>query len=65
MYKLKTHKGLAKRVRITGTGKVKFKKGGMGHLTGHMSGSTRRRLNESSYVKGKMASKIKVLIGAN
>ena len=65
MYKLKTHKGIAKRVRVTGTGKVKFKKGGMGHLTGHMSGRIRRRLNETSFVKGKFASKIKVLIGAN
>lgn len=45
MPKLKGHKGLAKRIRITGTGKVKFTKKGKRHRNSHMSGSTIRGLN--------------------
>lgn len=45
MPKLKTHKGLAKRVRITGSGKVKFTKRGRRHRNSHMSGDTIRSLN--------------------
>ena len=45
MPKLKTHKGLAKRVKITGSGKVKFTKKGRRHRNSHMSGDTMRGLN--------------------
>ncbi len=45
MPKLKGHKGLAKRIRITGTGKVKFTKKGKRHRNSHMSGGTIRGLN--------------------
>lgn len=45
MPKLKGHKGLAKRVRITANGKVKFTKKGRRHRNSHMSGDTMRGLN--------------------
>ena len=45
MPKLKGHKGLAKRVRITANGKVKFTKKGKRHLNSHMSGNAIRSLN--------------------
>ena len=45
MPKLKGHKGLAKRVRITANGKVKFTKRGRRHRNSHMSGDTIRSLN--------------------
>ncbi|MEM9347422.1 MAG: 50S ribosomal protein L35 [Planctomycetota bacterium] len=45
MPKLKGHKGLAKRVRITAKGKVKFTKRGKRHRNSHMSGDTIRGLN--------------------
>jgi len=45
MPKLKTHKGLAKRVKITASGKVKHKRAGMGHLMSGKSAKRRRRLN--------------------
>ena len=45
MPKLKSHKGLLKRVRITGSGKVKFTKKGRRHRNSHMSGDTIRGLN--------------------
>lgn len=46
MPKLKTHKGLAKRIKITGTGKVKTAKRGRRHRNSHMSGDTMRSLNQ-------------------
>ena len=45
MPKLKGHKGLAKRVRVTASGKVKFTKKGRRHRNSHMSGDTIRGLN--------------------
>ena len=46
MPKLKTHKGLAKRIRITGTGKVKTSKRGRRHRNSHLSGDAMRSLNK-------------------
>lgn len=45
MPKLKTHKGLSKRVKITASGKVKHKRAGMGHLMSGKNAKRRRRLN--------------------
>ena len=45
MPKLKGHKGLAKRVKLTANGKVKFTKRGRRHRNSHMSGDTIRGLN--------------------
>ncbi len=38
MPKLKTHKGLLKRIKITANGKVKWKRAFSSHLNSHMSG---------------------------
>lgn len=46
-YKLKTHKGTAKRFRLTGSGKVVRTKGGQGHFR-------RRRSARSKVLFGKM-----------
>jgi len=43
-YKYKTHKGLAKRVRVSATGKVKHKATFGGHLMSGKSGKRRRRV---------------------
>ena len=51
MPKLKPHKGLLKRVRITGRGKVKYNRSGKGHLLSHKSGDKRRDLRGTSLVK--------------
>lgn len=45
MPKQKTHKGLAKRVKITASGKIKHKKAGTGHLMSGKSAKRKRRLN--------------------
>lgn len=44
MPKMKTHKGLTKRVRVTRKGKIKFKPSHKGHLMSGKSGSRVRRL---------------------
>lgn len=48
MPKLKTHKGLLKRIKITARGKVKFSRVGSGHLLSHKSGDKRRQLRQRS-----------------
>lgn len=59
--KLKTHKGMAKRVKVTWTGKLKFKKCGTRHLIASKWKSARRdrygRLIKQADVK-----KVKILI---
>ncbi len=51
MSKLKTHKGLLKRVRVTGKGKVKFRRAGKGHLLSHKSGEKKQDLRQSTMLK--------------
>ena len=51
MPKLKTHKGLAKRVRVTGSGKVKFRKANNGHLRSHKTGRKILELRQKSIAK--------------
>ena len=63
MPKLKTHKGLAKRVKVTGTGKVKRKRCNAGHLLSNKSAKQRRRFGGSTLVKGAKAAKIRTLLG--
>jgi large subunit ribosomal protein L35 len=46
MPKQKTHKGLARRVSVTATGKVMRKQAFAGHLMSGKSGARRRRLRK-------------------
>lgn len=46
MPKMKTHKGLAKRVKVTANGKVTYRKSNMGHLMSGKNGSRRRKLRK-------------------
>lgn len=51
MPKLKSHKALQKKIKITGTGKVKFKRVGSSHLNSHLSGKKTRQLRQHHTVK--------------
>lgn len=51
MSKFKPHKGLLKRVKITGTGKVKWKRAYSSHLNSHMSGNKIRTLRGKRVAK--------------
>jgi large subunit ribosomal protein L35 len=44
MPKMRTHKGTAKRFRVTGSGKLMRKQAGMSHFNAKKSGSRKRRL---------------------
>jgi large subunit ribosomal protein L35 len=57
MPKEKTHKGLAKRVKVTAKRKVKRHKAGTGHLMSGKTAKRRRNLRKSALVKGPFAAK--------
>ena len=48
MPKLKTHKGMKKRFKVSANGKVKHKRCGSSHLMSHKSGKQVRRLRKKS-----------------
>ncbi len=47
MPKMKTHKGTAKRIRLTATGKAVHRRAGKNHLLEHKSKERKRRLNRT------------------
>ncbi len=51
MPKLKTHKGIKKRFKVSATGKVSHKRCGSSHLMSHKSGSQVRKLRKKSTLK--------------
>jgi len=55
----KTNKGLVKRVKITATGKVKYKKQGASHLMGGKSAKRRRRMRSRGIMTPLGAKKVK------
>ena len=62
MPKQKGHHGLAKRLKITGTGKVLRKHAGGSHLLSGKNAKRRRRMSSSSIVTGPFAKVIKAKI---
>ncbi len=64
MPKQKTHKGLRKRVKITATGKVRYKHTGAGHLMSGKNAKRRRRLSSSSIMKSTTARTIRIKLGS-
>lgn len=64
MSKQKTHKGLAKRVKVTGKGKVKRKRAGAGHLMSSKSGKRCRNLRKATGTSPAMTKKIREALGA-
>ena len=51
MPKMKTHKGIKKRFKVSATGKVSHKRCGSSHLNSHKSGKKIRRLRKKSILK--------------
>jgi large subunit ribosomal protein L35 len=49
--KMKSHKGIKKRFKVTATGKVSHKRCGSSHLNSHKSGNKIRKLRKKSYLK--------------
>ena len=63
MPKQKTHKGISKRMKVTGSGKVSRRKSNSGHLMSSKTSKTKRGLRKSTVVSGLKAKRIKVLLG--
>ena len=64
MPKLKTHKGTAKRIKITSTGKLTRRRAYGNHLLAKKSKSRKRTINSSAAVTGAMAKNVKRALGA-
>lgn len=65
MPKMKTHKGTAKRVKITSSGKITRQRASGGHLLAKKSKSRKRAINTTGVVTGKMAKNIKRSLGVS
>ena len=63
MPKLKTHKGTAKRVKLTRTGKITRQRAFGGHLLAKKSKSRKRAINTTAVVTGGMAKNVKRALG--
>ena len=65
MPKMKTHKGLLKRVKVSARGKVRYNKSNAGHLMSHKDGNRCRRMRKHSVLDNpKLASRIRRMLGA-
>lgn len=63
MPKLKTHKGTAKRIKITSTGKLTRQRAFGNHMLTKKSKSRKRAINTTATVSGKMAKNVKKALG--
>ena len=64
MPKLKTHKGTAKRVKITGSGKIARERAFGYHILAKNSKARKRNMKTAAFVKGKIAKNVKTALGA-
>jgi large subunit ribosomal protein L35 len=62
MPKMKTHSGAKKRFKLTGTGKVKFKRANMRHILTKHSSKVKRKLRQSSTLCAADAKTVKRLL---
>jgi large subunit ribosomal protein L35 len=63
MPKMKTHRGAAKRFKITGTGKVTRRHAYRDHLLEHKPSSRTRRLGREAEVTGGDKKRVKRMLG--
>ncbi|HEY2812082.1 MAG TPA: 50S ribosomal protein L35 [Acidimicrobiales bacterium] len=63
MPKMKTHKGAAKRFKLTGSGKLVRRKAFKNHILEKKSRTRKRRLNREAQVTGGDRDRMKRLLG--
>jgi large subunit ribosomal protein L35 len=64
MPKLKTHKGMAKRIKVSATGKLMHRRAYRNHMLAHKSASAKREyVKEFNISAGDMAN-VKVMLGS-
>jgi large subunit ribosomal protein L35 len=64
MPKLKTHKGMAKRIKVTGGGKLLQRHANRGHMLNKKQASLKREYVKESSVSSANLANIKKMIGA-
>jgi large subunit ribosomal protein L35 len=62
MPKMKTHRGAAKRFKVTKSGKVKYRRAFRSHILTHKSSKRKRQLRKDSYLSKSDAKRIKQLL---
>ncbi len=62
--KNKTNKSIAKRMKRTGTGKIKHAIPGLRHLNAHMTGKRKRHLRRKGLVPKALVKKFLIAMGA-
>jgi large subunit ribosomal protein L35 len=63
MPKNKTHSGMKKRVKVTGSGKLRFQGAGMRHNLEHKSSRLTRRLSSSHILSDHDVPRVKKMLG--
>jgi len=63
MPKMKTHRGAAKRFKVTGTGKIRRRKQNRSHLLEKKSSTRKRRLARPAAVEGGDKKRVERLLG--
>ncbi len=63
MPKAKPSKGLLKRVRITGSGRIKMHRAYGRHLRSHKSASMIRGYRKPKFIEGEDAARLRVILG--
>lgn len=64
MPKMKTHKGIKKRIRVSANGKVKHRRANTGHLMSSKSSNRRRSMRQRSVLKPAMAMRLRLALGS-
>ena len=63
MQKLKTHKGTAKRIKVTGSGKLVRERAYGNHILAKKSKARKRNIKSSASIDGKIAKNVKKALG--
>jgi large subunit ribosomal protein L35 len=63
MPKMKTHRGAAKRFKVTGTGKIVRRKANRSHLLEHKPTTRTRRLGREAEVVGREKKRVERMLG--
>ena len=63
MPKLKTHKGTAKRIKVSGSGKLIRERAYGNHILAKKSKSRKRNIKTAAAVQGKIAKNVKKALG--
>ncbi|MBX9580634.1 MAG: 50S ribosomal protein L35 [Gemmataceae bacterium] len=63
--KNKTNKSVKKRIKVTGTGKLRYAKVGRRHLNAHMTTKRKRQLRRAGIIEGRpnVLKKYKIALG--